>query len=197
MGPETQEHNENSRGTESHSDAGMLRKRPRVLVVLSGGGFSFQTCRLLRGCPPECDLIIAATHYMHGHFQHESYLAQKGLSHLKFRLYELPNLGTLSRTSVAINIWRSIVCMIASFRILLRERPNAVITVATSASVPILFAAKCLGVRGIFVESLTRVTKPSRTGRLISKLRLADRFLVQWPQAVDLYRDCEYGGRVA
>jgi hypothetical protein len=61
----------------------------------------------------------------------------------------------------------------------------------------LLLAARALGVkRTVFIESVTRVRKPTLTGRIISGLRLADRFFVQWPHLARMYRRAEYTGRL-
>jgi UDP-N-acetylglucosamine:LPS N-acetylglucosamine transferase len=66
-------------------------------------------------------------------------------------------------------------------KVLWRDRINLVFTVGCSHAVPLLIAAKLFGCRAVFLESITRSDRLSATGSLVYKLRLADMFIVQWP----------------
>jgi hypothetical protein len=62
--------------------------------------------------------------------------------------------------------------------------------------VPLCFWGKLAGKTTVFVESITRVKRPSLTGRILSRFRLCDRLFVQWPEAVKLYKGAIYDGAV-
>jgi len=61
--------------------------------------------------------------------------------------------------------------------ILLRERPGLVISTGAGIAVPGFIAAKLLGIRTIYVETIARVESLSLAGRIC--YRLANLFLVQ------------------
>jgi len=63
-------------------------------------------------------------------------------------------------------------------------------------AVPLCLVGKLYGITTVFVESITRVSKPSSTGTLLTKLKLCDRFYVQWPGAAKLYRNAVFKGSV-
>jgi UDP-N-acetylglucosamine transferase subunit ALG13 len=67
----------------------------------------------------------------------------------------------------------------------LRLRPRVVITSGAGMVAPFCQAAKLLGARVLFVETMARVTSPSAGGLLIS--RLADEVFVQWPELLAFY----------
>ena len=70
-------------------------------------------------------------------------------------------------------------------RIVLRDRPRVVVTSGAGITVPFCVFARFMGARIIFVETMARVTGPSASGRVLS--RLASRSLVQWSEAVASY----------
>lgn len=66
--------------------------------------------------------------------------------------------------------------------ILARRRPRLVVTSGAGVVVPLCLLARLTGARLVHVETMARVTSPSATGRLLS--RLASRTIVQWPELV-------------
>lgn len=72
-----------------------------------------------------------------------------------------------------------------ALRLVLRKRPKVVVTSGAGVTVPYCAIARLLGAQVIFVETMARVTGPSASGRILS--RLASRTLVQWPDVLDAY----------
>jgi beta-1,4-N-acetylglucosaminyltransferase len=62
-----------------------------------------------------------------------------------------------------------------------RHRPDVLLSTGGGVTVPLFVMGKLMGARLIYVESLTRVDKPSLTGKLVYPL--VDRFFVQWAEA--------------
>lgn len=83
---------------------------------------------------------------------------------------------------------------VASVRIFLRERPDAIVTTGVLAVVPLCLVCKLAGCRLVYIESFAKVTSPTETGRLM--YRLADRFYVQWESMLDVYPCAVYVGGV-
>jgi UDP-N-acetylglucosamine--N-acetylmuramyl-(pentapeptide) pyrophosphoryl-undecaprenol N-acetylglucosamine transferase len=69
--------------------------------------------------------------------------------------------------------------------IALRQRPRVVVTAGSGATVPFCLFARLVGARVVFVETMARVTGPSASGKVLS--RLAARVLVQWPEVAASY----------
>jgi beta-1,4-N-acetylglucosaminyltransferase len=81
-----------------------------------------------------------------------------------------------------------------AWRLLRRQRPEAVLSTGAALAVPFFLVGKLLGIRLVYVESVTRTTALSLSGRLV--YRLADRFFVQWPDLAERLRRAEYAGAV-
>ena len=74
---------------------------------------------------------------------------------------------------------------ILSKKILSKEKPHVLISTGAGAAMPALFAGKALGIKIIFIESLARTKDLSVSGKFAYKL--ADLFLVQWPELAKKY----------
>jgi UDP-N-acetylglucosamine:LPS N-acetylglucosamine transferase len=81
-----------------------------------------------------------------------------------------------------------------AFGLLRASRPKAVVTTGAGLAVPFLWAARALGIRTVYVESLTRVTTPSLACRLVSST--ADRVYVQWPALTEAIPSACYRGPI-
>ena len=71
---------------------------------------------------------------------------------------------------------------IAAMKIIAEHDVDLVIGVGTIQILPFAFAAKLLGCKAWFYESITRVHEPSMTGKLVARLRAVDRIYYYWPQ---------------
>ncbi len=81
----------------------------------------------------------------------------------------------------------------SALKILLKERPNVVVTTGADITVPIV--GKLLRAKVICIESLARVNSPSLTGRILYPI--SDLFLVQWEPLLKKYgKKAKYWGRV-
>lgn len=78
--------------------------------------------------------------------------------------------------------------------LLRRDRPDAILSTGAGLAVPFFIIGKLLGIRLVYVESVTRIETISLSGKLV--YRLADRFFVQWPQAAERLRRANYAGSV-
>lgn len=79
-------------------------------------------------------------------------------------------------------------------RVVRHQRPQVILSTGAGVTVPFFFFGKLTGARLVYVESLTRVTEISLTGKLV--YRLCNRFFVQWPDAAAVRRRIEFAGRV-
>lgn len=83
---------------------------------------------------------------------------------------------------------------LVAFRILLKERPRAVISTGAGVAVPFCYIGRLFGARVIFIESFSRVDRPSLTARLVYPV--ATRFFVQWPTLLAAFKRAEYHGKL-
>lgn len=74
-----------------------------------------------------------------------------------------------------------------AWKVLRVERPDLVISSGAAIAVPFFFIGKLLGAKLVYVEVFDRVDKPTVTGRLLNGI--ADLFVVQWREQLDVYRN--------
>jgi len=89
--------------------------------------------------------------------------------------------------------WRFVLNLWEAFRVLWKERPDVILStgagpVVSFASVGILL----FGTRVIFVETMTRIMRPSLTGRFM--YRFAHDFFYQWETLRSYFPCARYGG---
>jgi UDP-N-acetylglucosamine:LPS N-acetylglucosamine transferase len=82
--------------------------------------------------------------------------------------------------------------LIQSIKIIIRERPDVIISTGAGVAVPICYLGKILGSKIIFIESFCRVYDPAFSSRLVYPI--ADLFIVQWKRLLDYYPNSVYGG---
>lgn len=77
------------------------------------------------------------------------------------------------------SIWRTLLNIGQSLLIVLRERPQLVLSAGADVAVPICILARLLGARLVFIETAAEL-RPSLSGRLVYPF--AHLFIVQWPE---------------
>ncbi len=103
------------------------------------------------------------------------------------RVYWLPYQGPREVLSFMLNLPKV-------FKILARERPDLVISTGASIAVSFALASKILGIRFIYVESISRSNELSLSGKLVYPL--CSEFYVQWPTLCEKYRRATFKGYV-
>lgn len=91
-------------------------------------------------------------------------------------------------------LWRFLKLLMASGKIMFREKPDFVITTGALISFPFCVYAKLMGAKVIYIETFARVNDRSLTGRLVYPI--ADLFLVQWESLLEFYPKAKYVGGV-
>lgn len=84
--------------------------------------------------------------------------------------------------------------LVLAAKLLIRHRPDMILTTGAGVAAPFLWLAWLLGIKTVFVESITRLTELSLTARLVKPF--ATRLLVQWPELVEKYPGVEHHGRI-
>lgn len=82
-----------------------------------------------------------------------------------------------------------------TFQVLLKERPEVVISTGASIAINFAIATKLLGIRFLFVESISRSEELSLSGKVIYPI--ADEFYVQWNSLAQKYPKAVFKGTVA
>ena len=83
---------------------------------------------------------------------------------------------------------------VLAWRLLRRRRPDAILSTGAGLAVPFFFVGRLLGIRCVYVESVTRTESLSLSGRMVYPL--ATTFFVQWPQAAGKRRRAVYAGGI-
>lgn len=100
-------------------------------------------------------------------------------------------------TEIARNPINFVKNKIESFNLIKKLKPDLIIsTGAGTALNTCIFGKLFFDSKILFIDSVTRVKDLSLTGKIIYNLRLADKFLVQWPKLKERYPRAEYWGRV-
>jgi beta-1,4-N-acetylglucosaminyltransferase len=81
-----------------------------------------------------------------------------------------------------------------AWRVVRRTRPVVMLTTGAGVAIPFAWVARLHGAGVVYVESLTRITEPSLSWRLIAPV--ADRMYVQWPELSARIRGARYLGPV-
>lgn len=89
---------------------------------------------------------------------------------------------------------RVISVLIGCLKILLRERPDVVISTGAAAGCIMCFLGKLLRAKIVWIDSITNVERISLSGRMVR--HIANLFLVQWPELAERYSNVEYVGAV-
>ncbi len=81
-----------------------------------------------------------------------------------------------------------------ALRVLLRERPDVVVSTGAGVALPFFVFARVLGIPTVYLEVYDRVDSTTMTGRLCRPF--TSRFLVQWQGQQPLYPGSQVVGRV-
>jgi UDP-N-acetylglucosamine:LPS N-acetylglucosamine transferase len=92
------------------------------------------------------------------------------------------------------DLWRAGINFFRALSILRKSRPDLVLSTGAGVAVPFVLASKLLGIKTVFVESISRSTDLSMTGKLV--YNLVDEFYVQWPECTKNYPKAQYKGIV-
>jgi len=114
----------------------------------------------------------------------ESLTAKYNLKFLKSR----PNINPKS----PLFLWILVVNTFLSLKIFINHFPKVVITTGSHTSIPTCILAKILGVKVVYIVSYARVNSTEKSADLIYKI--ADQFLVQWPEMQNVYPKAKHLG---
>jgi UDP-N-acetylglucosamine:LPS N-acetylglucosamine transferase len=149
------------------------RPRPVVLAVASGGGHWVQMLRL-----------APAFGGAEVHYATPDRSAAARVAPAPLHVYPDANKDTPLRL---------LACALRLAVILLRVRPDVVVSTGAAGGLVAIALARRMGARTMFIDSIANARELSVSGRLA--LGLADRVLCQWPQVADL-SGAEYRGAV-
>lgn len=154
-----------------------MGKRPKLRVCLaaSAGGHLTQLLKVAHGCTGYDVFAVTTSDVVRNRLQEYG------------RVYVVGECNREHPLRVAGVLLRSIA-------ILLRERPDVVLSTGAAPGCIACFLGKLMGAKVVWVDSVTNVERLSLSGRMVS--RIADLFLVQWPELTKQCCRAEYVGCV-
>ena len=82
--------------------------------------------------------------------------------------------------------------ILKSFVLMLKIRPDVVVTTGTHTAVPMCYIAKLFRRKVIFIETFANSKTRTKAGEMVYPI--ADVFIVQWEYMLELYPKAVYGG---
>jgi beta-1,4-N-acetylglucosaminyltransferase len=159
------------------------RRRP-TLVVLGEGGHTTEMLALVDDLAPDHEL-----HYVViDEDQHSAERIRRPGAIHRLPRPRAKDAGLLAAVAGTIR------AQVRALGLALRTRPGAVHTTGPAIGVPVAMAARLLGAEVVFVETISRVTALSGTGRIMR--HVADLYIVQWPQLAAEVPGSVYAGRL-
>jgi beta-1,4-N-acetylglucosaminyltransferase len=157
----------------------------RIAVILGRGGHTAETLSIVDNLGPGYDYL-----YLIG------ILDQLTPTKIKIPGRVLPVIPPrlLPQDSKIMSIIRTLITLFLSFIYLLLFRPRIAISCGTGLAVPIFYAARTIGIKTVFIESIARVESLSITGRLL--LGKTNLFVVQWRELAARISGAIYGGQL-
>ena len=140
----------------------------KICFIASSGGH-FEQLMMLKPLMKKYDSLIVTekTNY--------------SVSNSEFNTYYLHQVNRREKSF----IFRMIGNSLKTLKILISERPDAVISTGALATIPMCLFGKIFGKKIIFIESSAKVNSQTLTGKLV--YRFADRFYVQWEDMKQFY----------
>ena len=74
---------------------------------------------------------------------------------------------------------------VIAWNVLLKERPDLIISSGAAVAVPFFYLGKFFGAKTIYVEVFDRINKPTITGKLVYPI--SDKFIVEWEEMKKVY----------
>lgn len=72
-----------------------------------------------------------------------------------------------------------------ALKILLKEKPNIIISTGAAVAVPFFYLGKLLKIKLVYIEVYDRINSPTLTGKLVYPI--VDAFVVQWDEQKRFY----------
>lgn len=150
-----------------------LQVKRKVLAVASIGGHWIQLLRIAKPLQSNFEVVYVSTN--------SKCQSMVGTS----KLYTV-------RDVCRWNFWKLLPVFLKAFYIIIRERPNTVLTTGAAPGLAILLVAKLLFRKTVWVDSVANVEVLSASGRMA--LKFADHVFTQWPNLAT--GKVEYAGNI-
>lgn len=140
-----------------------MQSQKKIFAISSPGGHWIQLTRLCNGLEGKNNIIYAMPDKLFKPRQDQ-------------KVYSVMDVSADDK-------WKLIPCALQVSWILLKERPDAIISTGAAPGAVAVLLGKMFRIKTIWIDSIANVQKVSRAGRLVQKH--ADIFLTQWPHLSD------------
>ena len=156
-----------------------MKENKKKICLISSSGGHFEQLLMLRKLSEEFEIFIVTekTKYNKKDKKINHYLLQVNRKEPLF-------------------IIKMIVNLIKSLYIYAIEKPDVIISTGVLATIPMLFIGHAFHKKVIYIESFAKISSPTKTGELVYKKKLADRFYVQWEPMLKVYPKAIYKGGI-
>lgn len=72
-----------------------------------------------------------------------------------------------------------------ALKIIIKEKPDLIISSGAAVAVPFFYIGKIFGVKLIYIEVFDRIDKPTVTGKMVYPI--TDKFIVEWEEMKKVY----------
>jgi len=141
----------------------MSKQKSKVFAISSPGGHWIQLTRLCAGLEGQHEIVYAMPDKLFKPKRDQ-------------KVYSVVDVSADDK-------WKLVPCAFQVAYILLKERPDAILSTGAAPGVVAILLGKLLRIRTIWVDSIANVQKISRSGELVRKR--ADVFLTQWEHLSD------------
>ena len=83
------------------------------------------------------------------------------------------------------NIKNLIKNTLLAIKILLKEKPDLIVSTGAAPAIPFFYLGKLLGAKVVYIEVYDRIEKPTITGKLVYPI--SDLFVLQWEEQKKFY----------
>ncbi len=144
-----------------------MKKQKKICLISSSGGH-FEQLKMLKELSRKYEVFIVTekTKYNKDDKNINSFLIQVNRKEVLFLV-------------------KMIINAIKSLKIIIREKPDVIISTGVLATIPMCILGKKFHKKLIYIESFAKITSPTKTGKLLYKY--ADRFYVQWEEMLKYY----------
>ncbi|RLI55694.1 MAG: hypothetical protein DRO87_07350 [Candidatus Thorarchaeota archaeon] len=153
----------------------------RVLFVLGSGGHTARGLILSRQLQAEKYFMVPW----------ESEVTKQKV---KSNYYSVVSPRFRAKDSRILSVFRTLFLFIHSLLILLVVRPDVLISTGSGLTLPPFLMARLFGIKTVFIESPSRVYRPSIAGRLL--MGKTDLWLSSWPELAERYPCVDYRGMI-
>jgi UDP-N-acetylglucosamine:LPS N-acetylglucosamine transferase len=143
-----------------------MQKKTKILAISSPGGHWIQLNKICNKLEPQFDVVYATPR------KHTKSSPKAG----ERKVYSITDASADSKLNLIPMIFQL-------FFILLRERPNTIISTGAAPGVMAVLLCKFLPIKTIWVDSIANVSVLSRSGRMVKKH--ANLVVTQWEDLSD------------